>query len=1052
VGAGGVAGAVAAGGVAGGLAAAGGDPGDAGAAGVLPVAPLSAVVGAGVAVLAGAGAAAVVVFDTAVESLLDPPHAATAMPTTATAIVADTHFRPLANTLCLLFVSPLLRLTVVTEEAKAGHLASHREIYQSHHSLLYDPGMLVGRDAERRIVDDLLQAARDGRSATLVLRGDPGIGKTALLSYAELGAAGMTVLRSVGIESEHELPFAGLHQLVLPCLELVDRLPAPQAAALRGAFGIGFDQVQNPFLVALGVLSLLAEAADERALLCLIDDAHWLDRSSQQALVFAARRLVAEPVAVVVACRTGEPHGFEAGGVPELELGSLDDAAAGELLRSRLERPAAAEVESMLLAAAHGNPLALLELPAGLTDRQLQGAEPIVGPPPARGAVEESFRARVRALPAPVRRALLLVAADQVGDLETLERALARSGLSDSALQTAHDAGLLQLNGTIEFRHPLVRSAVYGLATRSERRAAHEMLAAVTEDPIGRAWHRALTSERADESIAAELDAAGAQAAVRGAYGPAAAAFERAAELSDDSSKRGQRLLWAGQASLGAGRAQAALAFVDRAQPLIQDEVGASEVDVVRAVVSMREGAPAETFSLARSAALALAQHAPERALELVSLMIWAAATGGWSASAVPDARAALAQISGGGARRQFMQAMLDGAMALLRGEAATAGDLFADALAEADNVSSDVVVTQLAGLIGQWTADFKPARDRFAHVVAQRRAEGSVTELAGSLPLLAIGEMCTGHPQAAAVATAEGLELVHQLGYEQDEISYLALQAWGASLTGDEEACRDYSASTIQRGLATGVGWAVGEAHLALGLLELELGNAREAIDHLEQMDSGPLPPTTALATPEFIDAALRLGEPERAQLAYERFEAWAPVSRTPLVAGMLARCRAVMATDAEQADLLFREALRHHDLRMNPYERARTQLAYGERLRRDRHRVEARVQLRSALDTFEGLGTALWADRARDELHATGETTRKRDPSTIDTLTPQELRVARLVAGGASNKSVAAQLFLSRRTVEYHLGKVYVKLGVSSRLELTQIPLDPVLAAADS
>jgi len=658
----------------------------------------------------------------------------------------------------------------------------------------------------------------------------------------------------------------------------------------------------------------------------------------------------------------------------------------------------------------------------------------------------------VRALPAPVRRALLLAAADQVGDLTTLERALAHSGLPNSTLQSAQEAGLVQRGGTLAFHHPLVRSAVYGLATRTERRAAHETLAEVMEDPIDRAWHRALTSDHADEAISAELDAAGAQAAARGAYGPAAAAFERAAELSEDPAKRGQRLLWAGQASLGAGRSQAALALVDRAGPLIQDPVGASEVDVVRAVVSMREGSPADTFSLARSAASALAQQAPERALDLVSLMIWAAATGGWSANAVPDALAALAQITGGGARREFMQTMLDGAMALLGGEAVSAGDLFADGLTQADNLASDVTMTEIAGLIGQWTADFPPARDRVARVVAQRRAEGSVIELAGSLPLLAIGEMCTGHTQAADEAIAEGLELLHELGFEQDEISYLALQAWSASLSGREEDCRRCSESAIQRGLATGVGWAVGEAHLALGLLELGLGNAREAIEHLGQLDPGPFPPTTVLATPELIDAALRLHEPERARLAFERFEAWAPVSRTPLVAGMLARCRAVMAVDAEQADLLFREALRHHDLRMNPYERARTQLAYGERLRRDRRRVEARVQLRAALDTFEGLGVALWAARAHDELRATGETARKRDASTLDELTPQELRVARLVASGASNKDVAAQLFVSRRTVEYHLGKVYVKLGVSSRLELTKVPLDPVLAAVDS
>jgi len=904
--------------------------------------------------------------------------------------------------------------------------------------------MLLGRDAEQRVVDELLQSARTGSSAVLVLRGEPGIGKTALLEYAQSRAAGMTLLRSVGIEAEHELPFAGLHQLLRPCLGLLDRLPAPQAAALRGAFGLSFDPVENPFLVSLGLLSLLAEKSEEGPVLCLIDDAHWLDRSSQAALAFAARRLEAEPIAVLVTARTQEPN--------ELELVGLDDAAAGALQRSKLEHPAAEEVVRLLLRAANGNPLALLELPAGLTLRQLGGAEPIVGPPPARGAVEEAFRARVAALPAAVRTALLLAAAEQSGDLQTLERALERSGVPPAALAAAQDAGLVRVNGGLEFRHPLVRSAVYGSASPSERRTAHETLAAVLEDPVSSAWHVALMSDRADEAIAAQLDAAGAQAVARGAHATAAAAFERASELSEDPSQKGHRLLWAAQTSLAAGSSHAALALVDRAQPLVRDQVSASELDVVRAAVSMREGSPGQTFSLARSAALTLAEREPERAVEMVSLMIWAAASGGWAASGVPDAHDTLAQILGGGPRRGFMQAMLDGAMALLHGEVAAAGDLFADALTQADGQPSDVIVTQLAGLIGQWTADFVPARDRFARVVAQRRAEGSLTELAGSLPLLAIGEMCTGHVQAANEATAEGIELLHQLGYEQDEISYLALQAWHASLIGDELECRGRAESAMQRGLATGVGWATGEAHLALGLLELGLGNAREAIEHLEQMDPGPFPPTTALATPEFIDAALRLGEPERARLALERFEAWAAVSRTPLVAGMLARCRAIMSDDAEQADLLFRDALRHHDLRMNPYERARTQLAYGERLRRDRRRVEARVQLRSALSAFEGLATGLWAERARDELRATGETARKRDASTVDTLTPQELRVARLVAGGASNKNVAAQLFLSRRTVEYHLSKVFVKLGVNSRLELTQVPLDPVLAVEDS
>jgi DNA-binding CsgD family transcriptional regulator len=777
-----------------------------------------------------------------------------------------------------------------------------------------------------------------------------------------------------------------------------------------------------------------------------------MDGPSQAAIAFASRRLHAEPIAVLAAARTRETHSFEAGGLPELELSGLDDATAGVLLQSRMGRPVADEVVQLLLRTANGNPLALLELPAGLTPRQLDGSEPIVGPPPARGAVEESFRVRVAALPQAARTALLLAAAEQDGDLPTLERALARSGLPASALQGAQDAGLVQMDGALEFRHPLVRSAVYASATYSERRAAHETLAAVLDDPVSSAWHRALVTDRADESIAGQLDAAGAQAVARGAHATAAAAFERAGELSEDAPRKGQRLLWAAQTSLAAGRPNVALAFVERSRPLVQDPVDASELDVVTAVVSMREGSPAQTFSLARSAAQALAERAPERALEMVALMIWAAAQGGWAAAAVPDAHDTLAEVRGGGARREFMQAMLDGATALLRGDAALAGDQFDAALRTADTVESDPVVTQLAGLIGQWTADFTPARDRFARVVAQHRAAGSLNELAGTLPLLAIGEMCTGRPHAGFDVTAEGIELLHQLGYAQDEISYIALQAWIAALMGNERDCRDYSEAAIQRGLATGVGWATGEAHLALGLLELGLGNAHEAIEHLEQMEPGPFPPTTALATPEFIDGALRLGEPERAQRALDRLVAWAPVSRTPLVAGMVVRCRAVISSDAEESDLLFREALRHHDFRVVPYERARTQLAYGERLRRDRRRIDARIQLRAALDTFEGLGTALWAERARAELRATGETARKRDASKLDDLTPQELRVAKLVSAGASNKHVAAQLFLSRRTVEYHLGKVFVKLGVSSRAELAQVELEPVLAAADA
>jgi DNA-binding CsgD family transcriptional regulator len=908
--------------------------------------------------------------------------------------------------------------------------------------------MLLGREPEQCVVDELLQKARGGRSAVLVLRGEPGIGKTALLGYAERSAGDMTVLRCAGVEAEHEFPFAGLHQLLRPCLGRLDRLPAPQQAALRGAFGLSFDPVQSPYLVSLGLLSLLAEACDDGPVLGLIDDAHWLDRPSQEALAFAARRLEAEPMAILIASRQRKGQRFEAAGLPELEVRGLDDASARALLQSRLKRPAADQIVTMLMRSARGNPLALLELPAGLTDGQLDGTDPIAGPLRAKGAVEESFRTRLGRLPAGVRQALLLAAAEEGGDLHTLRPALKQRGLPVTAFEDAEDAGLVeQVHGTVIFRHPLARSAAYRCATRGERQAAHRALAAVMDDPVRRAWHRALAADRADESIAAELDAAGAQAVLRGANATAAAAYERAAELSQQAPRQAGRLIAAAQTSLAAGFLDTAVTLTERAEPLVTDQADEAELDVIRAAVASKQGSPVGAFTMLRHAAVALAEHKPDRAVEMVALMVLAASSGGWVPQGIADAREVIARVQGGGVLQEFMHAFLRGAGALLDGDTSAAASRFDEALHVETRLAASPLGTTMAGLIGMWIADFPPARDRFARLVARRRAEGSLPELTLALLLLATAEMCTGRVQAGFDASAEGLELVRQLGSANDEASYLALHAWITALLGQEQQCRKCAAAASHLGLASGHGWVVSEAHLALGELELGLGNAAEAVEHFEQVDPGPFPPSSLLATPGLIDAALRLGQPSRARAALDRFAAWAPVSRTPLVNGMLARCRAVLAADRQQAEAWFAEALHHHDHRVPPLERARTQLAYGERLRRDRLKTEARVQLRGALDLFESVSTPLWAERARDELRATGETVRRRDSSTLETLTPQERRVARLVADGASNKDVAAQLFLSSRTVEYHLGKVFTKLGVASRVELARLPLEPAL-----
>jgi DNA-binding CsgD family transcriptional regulator len=901
--------------------------------------------------------------------------------------------------------------------------------------------MLVGRESERSALDALLQSARGDRSAALVLRGEPGIGKTALLEYAADSARDMTVLRCVGIEAEYELPFAGMHQLVRPCLELVDRLPAPQAAALRGALGLSFDGVQDRFLVSAGLLSLLAEACDAGPVLCCVDDAQWLDPPSAEALVFAARRFQAEPIALLMAARVGDGRDFDAPGLAELEIGGLDAQQAHALLNARLNRAVAPDVVDRLLRTAHGNPLALLELPSALSEAQLDGVEPIVGPPPVRGAVEAAFGARVTHLPDAARRVLLLAAADEAGDVATVERAAERLGLALSDLDDAEREDLVRVDGAVTFRHPLVRSAVYRAATRSERREAHEALAASVSDPVSAVWHRAVVADRADEALAGELEAAGAHSAARGAQASAAAAFERAAELSEQPALRGRRLRGAAQASLDAGRLDAALALVERARPLVEDPGDAAHLDLIRATEAGRRGSPAEGSAMLRGAARAVAHAAPEVAIEMALWSLFTGLQGGWNERLFTEGQSILEQIDSDGPLGSFARPLVDGLSAYFAGDAATAGARLAASL-EAGASLDGLRTVAMPVFVWAFTGDWPRAREHCTRVVARLRAEGNVSGLAGLLPLMAATELSERRIREAQASVAEGLELARTFAYENDETGLLGVQARIDALHGDADACRENAQEALRRSVANGIGWATTNARMALCELELGLGHPREAIAHFDRISVTPVPPIVATGAPDLIDAAVRAGEPERALAALERFAAWAPISRSPSVHGMVARCRAILA-EGDEADGLFQEALALHGGDVPPYERARTQLAYGERLRRDRRKLEARAQLRAALDVFEGLGTAPWAERARGELNATGETARKRDASTIDDLTPQELRIAQLVAAGASNRDAAAQLFVSPKTIEYHLRKVFLKLGLSSRIELARLQL---------
>jgi DNA-binding CsgD family transcriptional regulator len=897
--------------------------------------------------------------------------------------------------------------------------------------------MLVGRAVEMDALDQLLDNARAERSAALVVRGEPGIGKSALLAYAAARARDMRVLRCAGVEAEYELPFAGMHQLVRPCLHLVERLPGPQSAAVRSALGLSDGGVDDRFLVCLGLLSLLAEACEDAPVLCCVDDAQWLDAPSAEALSFAVRRFEAERIAVVIAVRSGESP-FEVPGVPDLELSGLAEPDASRLLTSRLAQDAAPEVVEGLLADAHGNPLALLELPAALSTAQLQGAQPILGPPPVRPAVEDAFRARVSALPDRTRRVLVIAAADERAELPTIRDAAERLGLAESDLAAAEVDGLIRLGDSVTFRHPLVRSAVYRAANRDDRRAAHEALAAVVADQVTCAWHRALIAERADEGLAGELEAAGVLALARGAQASASGAFERAAELSVDPLRRGHRLTLAAQSAFDAGRPDAALALGERARGFVSDPLDEVALVMLRAGDAGRRGSPAESQRLLAAAAREVAVAAPERASELALWSVMAALGGRRIETAVADAGQILAQVDTSGREGRFATTVVRGLSAALAGNAAEASSMYSQAEQQAAGFT-DGTPQILTAFLGTFTGDFVSCRTVMERSVATARRNGSLSSGVGMFPLLAIAQLGDGRLTEAVATIAEGLDIAGRLGFANDETGLLALQARIAARKGDERSCRELADATLRRSLAVELNWATEYARLALAELELGLGNPQAALEQLDQVDPGPVPPIGLLATPDIIDAAVRIGDEGRARLALDRFVDWAPVSSARWVQGLVARCRAVLSGPSGETEALFDAAIRDH-LDAPAQELARTRLSYGEWLRRERRKSDARVQLNAARDAFEGLGARLWAARAQAELDATGEKARKRDVTTLEELTPQELRIAQLVADGASNRDVAAQLYVSPKTVEYHLRKIFHKLRVSSRVELAR------------
>ncbi|WP_067486415.1 LuxR C-terminal-related transcriptional regulator [Actinomadura hibisca] len=869
--------------------------------------------------------------------------------------------------------------------------------------------MLVGRGTEQAAIDQVIAGARAGSGHALVLRGAAGIGKSALLEYAAGAASGLRVLRAAGSEAEQGLAFAVLHQLLNPVVDLVDALPGPQRDAVRGALGLAAPPADARFLVAAGVVSLLAEAAGDGGLLCLVDDFQWADRASADALAFAARRVRDDGIALLIAVRGGGA----VGGVPDLRIGGLDLESAGRLLEG-----AAPSVVERLVALTDGNALALREARERLSAAQLAGREALPDPLPV-GA--DLFGDQIAGLEADARWLLLVAAAEGRGDLDAV---LDASGTAE-ALEAVESAGLVRIDGAeLRFRHPLIRSAAYTAAEPAERRRAHAALAAVLDDPDRRAWHRAEAALGRDEAVAAELAEAARRAQGRGGYGDAATALRRAADLTPDRPTRARRLLDAARAAWLGGRPGQAQTCLAAARELGGADLR-TEAAQLKGRFELNSGDAAEALRIFLEAG---------PTLELL-------ADAGEAAGVVGDV-AAIIEVGERAAHLEdgFLRGMLVGIGALLGGDRERGGAVLREALArpvERAEAADLLWASAAAGYLGEidMATDFIVRAGRVA------RVSGMVGQLPVVLEYVATAERLSGRFALSASIAEEGLTLAREAGYANSEAAHLANLAAVAAVRGQQEECERYAADALAIAVPHRVGLRVSVASYALGLLDLGLGRFASAHSRFAALVSaGPgagHPTTVWRSTPDRVEAAMGCGETAAAHEAVAAYTQWSSTAQTDESRALVARCQALVA-DGEKALPLYEEALGLHN--GSPFEHARTALLYGERLRRVHRAGEARQPLRTAAETFQRLGADPWAKRALEELRAAGETSAAPEADALNSLTPQELRIARLVAEGASNKDVAARLFLSPRTVEYHLYKIYPKLGVASRTELVR------------
>jgi DNA-binding CsgD family transcriptional regulator len=929
-----------------------------------------------------------------------------------------------------------------------GEWARHRP---ADNALTTIGGMLYGRDAERARIREVLDRAGNGQSAVLVVRGEAGVGKSALLEDAREQAAGMTVLSGSGVESETQLPYAGLHQLLRPVLDHLDALPDPQARALRGALGLGTGVGDEWFLVSAAVLSLLAEAAERKPVVCLVDDAHWLDDASAEALVFAARRLAAEPIALIFAARESDVRSFDAPGLEELRLAGLDRDAATALLDQRAGVALSPDARQQLIEQTEGNPLALLALSSSLSDAQMSGAEPLIDPLPVTEQVERVFLSRVRSLPDDTQTLLLVAAADDTGTVGAVLPAAVQLGAGPESLDAAEQAALVRVRGErIDFLHPLVRSAIYHGAPLSRRQAAHRALAAVLVDESNadrRAWHLAAGTVQPDASVVDDLEQAALRARQRSGFVPASLAFERAATITADDRRRLRLLIDAVESAWLGGRLERALVLLERARPLAGERAERADIDRWRGLIEVTVGVPADAREVLVRGALEIAEVDHEQALQMLATACLAAGYSGDAEAVVATAQLAdqIPATERDGPVSLFLAQFVRGAGSYFAGAFETAAPSLRAALemAEGGDVvgSSRLRLLVFAGGAGLFLGDDRAAERFNRRLVAHTRETGAVGLLTEAVPRLALSQIATGYWPGAAANLEEGIDLARQTGQQQVLGHMLSELALIAALRGEDQTCRSLAAESHELASARGLVHVEQTSRWALLALALGRGDVDGALICARDIARCPVALWAAL---DRIEAAVRAGEAQEAAGWLESFEAWADGGGVEWGRAVALHCRALLCDDDEESERMFATALAAHTEAGRPFERARTELAYGEFLRRARQRVEAREHLRAALDGFENLGATLWAERAEVELRASGQTARKRDPSTRDELSPQEMQIARFVAQGLSNREVAAQLFLSPRTIDFHLRNVFRKLGLTSRTQLAHLELD--------